>query len=115
MLGQEFKALLQHGQWVGEKRLGHVAAKRCPGPQGNEQDEERKAIGCALLRRHRIQGTHHRPCPQSGVLVARGPAFTSLRSGTSASPRRVYLMKLASKRSSIFGTDLIIPTSSNRS
>jgi len=49
VLGQEFKSLLQHGQRVGEKRFGHVAAKRCPRPQGYEQDEERQAIGCALL------------------------------------------------------------------
>ena len=40
MLDEQFPAFLQHGQRVGEKRLGDVTAEGCPRPQGDEQDEE---------------------------------------------------------------------------
>jgi hypothetical protein len=36
-----------------------MAAEGGPGPEGNEQREERETIGCALLRGNGIQGTYH--------------------------------------------------------
>ena len=60
VLGEQVIAFLHHGQRVGEKGLRHMAAERCPRPEGDEQHEEREAVGHALLRCHGIQGTHQR-------------------------------------------------------
>src|SRR5207247_1815947 len=110
VLGQEFEALLQHGQRVGEKRFGHVAAKSCPCPQSYEQDEERKAVGHALLGCHGIQGSYHRLILKAERRLRSVP-LPCWEAGPSRRGR-VYLMKLVSTRSSIFGIDLMMPISS---
>src|SRR5690242_12536148 len=86
-----------------------MAAERGPRPEGDEQHEEGETIGRALLRGHGIEGTYHIMYP--GWMTRRS------RPGEAEPAERgqLYLMKLASKRSSTFGAALMMPISSSSS